>query len=176
MSEFHFISHTGTHIDAPLHFVPGGSTIDSMPLETAIGPARVIVIKDPESVKPDELIPHDIQSGEAILFKTRNSSRIIKNDRLYKKYVYISLEAAKYLVKKDIRLVGLDYLTIGKFETEGMFRSQKEYLSKSQIHRIHRMFLENQIYILEAINLSGVKPGRYELICLPKNLKKGMRV
>lgn len=173
MSEFHFISHTGTHIDAPLHFVPHGGTIDLMPLDTAIGPARVIEIKDTESVKPEELIPYNIQRGEAILFKTRNSSKLIKKDKFSKKYVFISFDAAKYLVDRGIRLVGFDYLSICKFETEAMWDSVKEYLAKSAMHRTHRIFLQNGIYVMEGINLSGVKPGNYELICLPIRLEKG---
>ena len=66
-------AHAGTHMDAPAHFVAGGVGIDSMPLDAAIGPARVIAIDDPESITVDELEPHQIQPGERILFKTHNS-------------------------------------------------------------------------------------------------------
>jgi len=173
MSEFHFISHTGTHIDAPLHFVPGGGTIDEMPLETAIGPARVIEIEDTESVKVEELAPYNIQRGERILFKTQNSSKLFDTDEFTKEYVYLSFEAAEYLVNRGIILVGFDYITICRFETEAEYESTAVYLATSPMHRTHRIFLENGIYIMEFVNLAGVKPGNYELICLPLKLEHG---
>ena len=173
ISKLQVLSHTGTHIDAPLHFVPKGGTIDEMPLDTMIGPARVIEIKDTESVKLEELAPYDVQRGERILFKTQNSSRLYKTDEFSKDYVFVSYEAAEYLVNRGIVLVALDYLSICKYETEADWDSVTEYLTKSDMHRVHRIFLENGIYILEAVNLSGVEPGEYELICLPIKLDRG---
>ncbi|MFC1979914.1 cyclase family protein [Chloroflexota bacterium] len=76
LSEISMGSHTGTHMDAPLHFIKHGIGIDKMPLDVTIGRARVIEIKDAESVKPEELARHHIQRGERILFKTKNSSRV----------------------------------------------------------------------------------------------------
>ena len=73
MSMLEIISHTGTHIDSPLHFIPGGSTISDMPLDATIGPARVIEIEDSAAVKVAELEKYDIKKGERILCKTRNS-------------------------------------------------------------------------------------------------------
>jgi arylformamidase len=75
MYQININSHNGTHIDAPYHFVERGQTIDQMPLDVMIGPARVIEIKDTESIKPKELSPYNVQPGERILFKTQNSSR-----------------------------------------------------------------------------------------------------
>ena len=83
-------SHTGTHMDAPLHFVRGGSSLDQMPLDATIGAARVIEVRDKESIKPAELHRHRIRRGERILFKTHNSSHIWKRDKFYKDFVYIS--------------------------------------------------------------------------------------
>src|SRR5512136_3499860 len=71
MSMLEIISHTGTHIDSPLHFIPGGSTISDMPLDSTVGPARVIEIKDPEKIKVPELKKHNIKKGERLLFRTR---------------------------------------------------------------------------------------------------------
>jgi arylformamidase len=73
MTMLEIISHTGTHIDAPLHFIPGGSTITDMPLDATIGPARVIEIKDQHRIKVSELEKHNIKKGERLLFKTCNS-------------------------------------------------------------------------------------------------------
>jgi arylformamidase len=173
LTDIHLISHTGTHIDAPLHFIYHGGTIDKMPLDTAIGPARVIGIKDTESIKPDELIRYKIRPGERILFKTQNSSKLYKTDEFSKEYVYLTSESAHYLVDKRVRLVGIDYVSISKYEIEAEYPSIAEYRAKSGIHVAHRLFLQNKIYILEGINLSGVKPGNYELICLPIKLERG---
>ena len=82
--------HTGTHMDAPIHFFPAGKGIDAMPLVAAIGRARVIEISDLESIKSEELRSHQIQLGERILFKTRNSARCWQTDDFVEDFVYIS--------------------------------------------------------------------------------------
>jgi arylformamidase len=161
LTEMTIISHTGTHIDAPLHFIPGGGTIDQMPLDTAIGPARVIEIEDQKIIRPEELAKYNIQKGERILFKTRNSDTLYQTDEFKDDYVYFSNETADYLVEKGIRLVGLDYISIGTLN------------DNANIHTTHRALLGHGIYILENINLAGVKPGQYELIAVPIKLERG---
>jgi arylformamidase len=161
MSRIEMNSHDGTHIDAPLHFFYGGVTIDEMPLDVTIGPARVIEIKDAESIKTAELESYSIQPGERILFKTRNSPKIYESKELAGDYVYISTEAARLLADKRVRLVGLDYLTIGN------------YKDPENIKDVHEILLGNGVYVLEGINLGGVAAGEYELICLPLRLEKG---
>ncbi len=161
MSQININSHNGTHVDSPLHFFKGGSTIDEMPLETTVGPARIIEIKDTESVKVSELEPYNIQPGERILFKTQNSEKAYQAGKFVKDYVYISTEAAHFLADRKVRLVGLDYLSIGS------------YNSRENLIETHETLLGNGVYVLEAINLSGVKPGEYELLCLPLRLEKG---
>jgi len=161
MSRIEMTSHDGTHIDAPLHFIPGGNTIDAMPVETTIGPCRVIEIKDAESVTVKELKPHKIKAGERILFKTKNTPRVWATRQYAGKSVTISLEAARYLAEKKIRLVGIDYISIASAEP------------MENINDVHKAFLGNGIYILEALNLTDVKPGSYDLICLPLRIEKG---
>ena len=161
MSKLEIISHTGTHVDAPLHFIPGGSTITDMPLDATVGPARVIEIKHHSLVTVEELEPYDIKEGERILLKTRNSPITYESPEFVEDYVYISKEAAEYLADKKIRMVGLDNITIGDFRDE------------DSIVATHRAFLEKGIYILEAVALDGVEPGDYELIFLPLKLFKG---
>lgn len=146
-------AHTGTHMDPPLHYVPDGRSLDQMPLDASVGPARVIEIVDPEAVKVVELEPHAIQPGERILFKTRNSARCWATDEFVEDFVYISREAAEYLVGRGTRLVGVDYLSVGGFHVDGA--------------EIHRALLEGGVWILEGLDLSRTSPGRYELICLP---------
>jgi arylformamidase len=160
MSQLTMISHTGTHIDSPRHFFVDGTTIDALPLETFIGPARVIEIKDTDSIKPAELEPYDIQSGERILFKTKNSSWVYDSDKFVTPYVYISNEAALFLVEKKVQLVGIDYITVGGYAT------------REDNRVVHKLFLNGGVSILEEVNLKGVKPGRYELIAVPLRFRK----
>ena len=161
MSRIEMSSHDGTHIDSPRHFIPGGPTIDTMPIETTVGPCRVIEIKDDKSVTVKELEPYKIRAGERILFKTKNTPVVWSKRRYDGKFVTLSLEAAKYLVKKKIRLVGFDYISLASAEPP------------ENIGWVHEAFLKNGIYILEALNLAGVKPGRYDLLCLPMRIEKG---
>jgi arylformamidase len=153
VSFFSLGSHTGTHMDAPRHFIRDGKTLDQMPLDATIGPCRVIEIKDTESIKVGELEPHRIKAGERILFKTPNSRKSWKSDSFDEDFVYISKEAAAYLAKCRIMTVGIDYLSVGGFRRDGV--------------ETHHALLGKGIWIIEGLNLSQIKPGRYELCCLP---------
>ena len=161
MSVLEIISHTGTHIDSPLHFIKNGSTISDMPLDATIGPARVIEIKDPETIKVAELEKHDIKKGERILCKTRNSPEAYESEVFYEDYVYLENDAADYLAEKKIALFGLDNITIGHFKQQ------------ENIAHTHETLLGAGIYILEDCALGHVPPGEYELLCLPLLMYKG---
>ncbi len=152
-------AHSGTHMDAPAHFVAGGAGIDTMPLDAAIGPARVIAIEDPESIKVDELAQHAIQTGERVLFKTRNSDRAWEADPFHEDFVYLSAPAAQYLVDRGVRLVGIDYLSVGGFEADGV--------------ETHQALLSAGIWVIEGLYLGQVRPGQVELICLPIKIAGG---
>ena len=146
-------AHTGTHMDAPLHFIRDGASLDKLPLQATIGPARVIDIKDPVSINPEELHPHNITAGERILFKTRNSDKSWKSERFDEDFVYISQQGARYLAERGILTVGVDYLSVGGFKRDGV--------------ETHHALLGAGIWIIEGLNLAEVTPGNYELICLP---------
>ena len=152
-------SHTGTHMDAPLHFIRQGISIDKMPLDTTVGRARVIEVKDTESIKPEELHQYRIRSGERILFKTRNSLRVWQTDTFIEDFVFISDEAARFLVERSVRVVGIDYLSVGSFKHGGSY--------------VHKTLLGGGVWIIEGLDLSHVKPGKYDLICLPLKLDQG---
>ena len=96
VSTLSMCSHTGTHMDGPLHFIAEGLGLHEMPLDATIGRARLIEISDPESIKPEELDPHHIQRGERLIFKTLNSMRGFQTDTFVEDFVYISQEAARY--------------------------------------------------------------------------------
>jgi len=146
-------SHTGTHMDAPLHFLKNGKSLDQMPLEATIGPARVIPIKDKEMICINELKQHKIKRGERILFKTLNSKRCWIKNSFVKEFVYIPYETARYLTKIGVRTIGVDYLSVGGYKKDG--------------RQTHETLLGAGIWLIEGLNLSKVKPGRYYLICLP---------
>ena len=152
-------SHTGTHMDAPLHFVRNGEGMDRMPLDATVGRARVIEIRDPVSVKPEELDSHGIGRGERILFKTRNSARRWWTQDFMEDFVYVSEGAALYLAERGVRTVGVDYLSVGGFHEDGV--------------ETHEALLGAGIWVIEGLDLSGVEPGEHELICLPLKVEDG---
>jgi arylformamidase len=152
-------AHTGTHMDAPIHFIHGGIGIDQMPLTAAIGRARVIEIGDPVSIKPGELVGHNIQRGERILFKTRNSARCWQGDDFVEDFVYIAHEAAQYLASLGVQTVGVDYLSVGGSHVDGP--------------ETHQALLGGGVWIIEGLNLSQAGPGDYDLICLPLRIVGG---
>ena len=148
--------HTGTHMDAPLHFIRNATTIDAMPLSACVGRARVIEIQDPKSIKRQELADHLISNGERILFKTANSDHAWNSDQFVEDFVFISQDAARYLAQTGVLCVGVDYLSVGGFREDGP--------------ETHHALLEAGVWIIEGLNLSGVDPGDYELVCLPLKL------
>ncbi len=152
-------AHSGTHIDAPLHFFQEGISIDKMPVDTTIGRARVIEITDTESIKPSELLQHRIRRGERILFKTRNSSPAGQTDEFVEDFVFISDDAARFLVERGIRLAGVDYLSVGSFKHGGSY--------------VHKTLLGGGVWLIEGLDLSRVSHGKYDLICLPLRLAQG---
>ncbi len=152
-------SHTGTHMDAPAHFILNTKTIDQMPLDSTVGLARVIEIKDPESIKIEELKKHKIKKGDRILFKTKNSALCWNTNDFVKDFVYISDDAGHWLGEIGVKCVGVDYLSVGSFRKGG--------------HEIHKALLSKNVWIIEGLNLSKVKPGKYDLACLPLRIMNG---
>jgi len=148
--------HTGTHMDAPLHFIRNARSIDTMPLDATVGPARVIPIRDKKSIRREELAGHGISAGERILFKTANSDQSWNSDQFDEGFVFISRDGARFLAERGVRTVGVDYLSVGGFREDGP--------------ETHEALLGAGIWIIEGLNLTGVEPGEYELVCLPLKL------
>src|SRR6185369_15151948 len=103
-------AHTGTHMDAPLHFIANSESIDKMPITATVGPARLIEIRHPEHITPEELAPHYVQPGERILFKTRNTWN---SPSFETRFVHCNAAAARHLVERQVQTIGIDYLSIG---------------------------------------------------------------
>jgi arylformamidase len=149
--------HIGTHMDAPYHFFKNGIGIDQAPLEAVVGPCRVIPVHDPAAIKPADLVDKNLRPGERVLFKTRNSQRAWKTDAFVQDFVYLSKEAAQFLVDRQVQTVGVDYLSVGGFFKDGL--------------ETHQILLSATVWIIEGLDLSAVEPGAYDLICLPIKLQ-----
>jgi arylformamidase len=154
VSHLDFGAHTGTHMDAPVHFLDGEAGIDTMPLDATIGPCRVLAIADGVSVKADELERHAPQRGERLLLKTRNSTDAWpRAPEFAEDFVYIAHDGAQLLADRGVRTVGVDYLSVGGFEHDAV--------------ETHVALLRAGVWIIEGLDLSAIEPGHYELCCLP---------
>jgi arylformamidase len=158
VSELTINSHTGTHVDSPSHFIEGGLTIDEIPFQSIVGPSRVFDLDVPEKIDYAEIEPLDLQKGEIVLFKTRNST-LWKVRDFRKDYVFLTKDAARYLAEKEVRAVGVDYII-----PEAMDDLERP---------VHHILLGNNIVLIEGLNLEGVPQGRYLLICLPLKIAGG---
>jgi arylformamidase len=145
-------AHTGTHIDAPRHFLPGGAAMETMPLDVMSGPARVIHVDDPVAVRPRH-IPADLKQGERILFRTINSTLHLRQPHFVEEFVFVSKEAAALLAAARVSLVGIDYLSAGGFHTD--------------LAETHLILLGAGVWVVEGLQLAHAAPGDYDLLCLP---------
>jgi len=147
--------HTGTHMDAPYHFIPDGYTIESIPLEVLIGPVLVVRVPDEVEVIDGDVIKRaGIDTAvERVLFKTRNSQFWpALNSEFRTDFVGINEEGARALVETGVRLVGIDFLSIAPYDHS---------------RPTHQVLLGKGIAVLEGCDLSQVGPGRYMLYALP---------
>ena len=157
LSRLSFGSHTGTHVDAPRHFLEAGTTVDRLPLSALIGPAHVLAFADDVmSVTAEHLQRASLNGVERVLIRTRNSGFL--NERDFRKdYTYLAPDGAEYLASLGVKLVGVDYLSVEQF--------------RSGHHRTHRTLLERGIVIVEGLDLSQIAPGDYAFCCLPLRLE-----
>lgn len=161
VSLLHFGAHSGTHVDAPAHFLKGGKKVASLSLETLVGPALVVELSDDVLEIDQQLVSGlNLNDVERILFKTRNSAFWDDpSGRFQPDYTYLTGEAAAALVEKKIKLVGIDYLSVERFQPEKF--------------ETHEILLSHGVTILEGLDLRNIPPGTYELICLPLKIGAG---
>ena len=145
-------SHTGTHVDAPSHFIRDGKTIDQIELSSIIGPCKVFdmsVVTD--GITRDHVENLDISAGDIVLFKTTNSATQ-PTDKFTPHFIYLEVSGAQCLMQRKVRAVGIDYL--------GIERSQQGHLT-------HQELFKSNITIIEGLRLNAIKQGKYFLCCLP---------
>ena len=146
--------HSGTHVDAPVHFIKGAKGVDQILIDSLIGPARIIEITDVDTIREKALAGHGIKKGERIILRTRNSiNKILYKDTFSEDFVYMEKGAAEFLVACGIKTLGTDYLSVGGYKKDGP--------------DVHRVLLGAGILIIEGLDLTEALPGRYYMICLP---------
>lgn len=153
--------HTGTHMDAPLHFFNDGKDIAQMPPETGVGDLRLVQHTGANHITADDIRNYEnrtrlIEEGERIFFQTRHSDEDWLKQDFKKDYTAVSARAAEYLREKKIRLVGIDYLSIAPMD---------------DLLNVHHILLGSGIWITEGLKLTGLKEGDYEVICLPLKIE-----
>lgn len=148
-------THTGTHVDAPAHFIDNGKTVDQLSLEKLMGKCRVLDLQNVQGgITRENLMQHTIVPGEIILLKTSNS--LLADTQLFDpEFVYLAHSGAQYLVESQACAVGIDYL--------GIERNQPA-------HETHIELLNHDMPIIEGLRLALVDAGIYKLICLPLNM------
>ena len=161
VTHVNFSVHTGTHVDAPAHFIEGAGKVETLPLDVLIGPAQVIEVPDSVlSINESFVREHCEQNATRVLFKTRNSKFWRDNPQDFRQdFTYLELTAAELLVRNGVKLIGIDYLSIEKF-------GQKN-------HEVHLALLSHSVVIVEGLNLAEIPDGHYEIICLPMRIRDG---
>jgi len=150
-------AHTGTHVDAPLHFIADGVSLDKIPLDHFIGDAVVVEILNVDLITEKDIKKAtDLNFNSRVIFKTRNSQIWVQGENNFQEdFVALSPDAAEYLVNMESKLVGIDYLSIAPY---------------SDSNPTHEVLLRAGIPILEGLDLSNISPGTYSLFCLPLNI------
>ena len=145
--------HTGTHVDAPVHFLEGAPGMESVSLDALCGPAVVVdgTRLDGDTIGQSDLESLDLPEGaERIILKTRNSE-LWNQDAFTRDFLRLDGSGARYLISRGIRTIGIDYLSVGD-------------------HEAHRELLGAGVVPVEGLDLRKIEPGAYTLICLPLDL------
>jgi arylformamidase len=161
VSLINFGLHSGTHVDAPAHFIEGGAKVESLPFASLIGEAQVVEVATDIRVIDEDFVAANCSPGsQRILFKTRNSAFWSNRHEGFREdYTYIDPAAARRLADSGIKLVGIDYLSVEQYKSENF--------------ATHQALLSKGVVILEGLDLREVPRGVYELICLPLKIAGG---
>ena len=146
-------THSGTHVDAPLHFFDGRPGVDAMALELLIGRVRVIDLPHRGGITEEHLAAAGLREDLRVLLRTPNSALWNTTDGFHTDYTYLTEGAAKFLVGQGVKVVGVDYLSVEQYKKAGA--------------PAHKALLGNGVIIIEGLNLSEAEAGQYEMYCLP---------
>ena len=149
-------THLGTHVDPPAHYLDGGTTVDEIPLEALIGPGVVLDMRGKSHIDRQALEEAPIENHKRVLLKTDNGHLLLEPS-FRKDYIYITEDGARYLVERKLCLVGIDYLSIARYNNPGA--------------PVHRTLMESGVVIVEGAHLLEVPAGAYEIFCLPLPVK-----
>jgi len=148
LSRLDFGVHSGTHVDAPVHFIDGAATAETLPLDVLIGPARVLDLTGADRL--DASVFDGVELEERVLLKTRNSE-LWNRDTFADEFLALTEDGARRLIEAGVKLVGIDYLSIGD-------------------EAAHQVLLGAGVVAIEGLDLRGVEPGDYQLVCAPLKL------
>ena len=159
LSVYSLGAHSGTHVDAPMHFIADGAPVDRIALDALVGPARVLQIADSvQAIGAAELERHRWRGAERVLFRTRSTERHwMSSAAFHRDFAFIAPDAAQLLADAGVRLVGIDYLSAEQFGAPAP--------------RAHQILLGRGIPIIEGLDLSDVPAGDYDLIVLPMKVR-----
>lgn len=145
-------SHTGTHVDAPYHFIADGPRLGEVPMDRMVGEALVADLRGRAAVDAAALADVSLRAGDILLCRTDNSWRW-EAPEFQRDFTYLTRDAADLLVERGVRAVGMDYLSIEQFGSPDF--------------PVHHRLLGAGVFVIEGLDLRAVEPGRYTLVCLP---------
>ena len=149
-------THLGTHVDPPAHYLDGGATVDEIPLNTLVGSGIVLDMRGVSQIDRQVLEGAPIGDHVRVLLKTDNGPLLFESS-FHEDYVHLTEDGAKYLVEKGVCLVGIDYLSIERYQNPEA--------------PVHRALLQAGVLIVECVHLLEIPPGPYEIFCLPICIK-----
>jgi arylformamidase len=156
LCHMHLGNHTGTHVDFPAHTIVGGKTSSDFALEYLSGPGIIIKVPlEERSITRSVVLSQPIRANDIVFFKTANSQKS-KRDPFTEKYVYIEPDAAEELLLKGVKIVGIDYISVDKYEDEDL--------------SVHNALLSKEILIVEGLELKDIPEGRYDIFVVPLNI------
>lgn len=156
LGDFRLSMHSGTHIDAPLHFFNDGLSVTDIEPTAFAGEAKVFLIDTERQITRQDLQDKEIAEGDRILLKVPRNEKLLRSGVFSPEYIAFDSSAAAYLIEKQVSLVGTEYLSVDRFTAAD--------------YPVHRKLLKQKVIILEGIDLSLTEPGKYFLVCFPLKL------
>jgi arylformamidase len=158
LSKISMGTHLGTHVDPPSHYLEGRATVDDLPVEVLLGPGVVLDMRGRSGIDREALDHAPLDDHIRVILKTDNGERLLEN-AFHDDYVHLTQDGARYLIDRGVQLVGIDYLSIERYQNLDA--------------PVHHLLLDEGVIILEGLLLKGVPAGVCDVVCLPLRLKCG---